>query len=101
MNLGELKNKIDEFYDRYGADMDVMIDLNFDPKVDDTIEEVCRRTGDAEEFKTTPKKSKFEDNMYTFRSTNLTSEQVRLPKELLGLRKDLLEYNIRKSIKRD
>ena len=37
MNLGELKNKIDEFYDRYGADMDVMIDLNFDPKVDDTI----------------------------------------------------------------
>lgn len=37
MNLGELKNKIDDFYDRYGADMDVMIDLNFDPKVDDTI----------------------------------------------------------------
>ena len=37
MNLGELKNKIDDFYDRYGADIDVMIDLNFDPKVDDTI----------------------------------------------------------------
>ena len=65
-------------------------------KVDDTIEEACRKTGDAEEFKTTPKKSKFEDNMYTFRSTNLTSEQVRLPKELLGLRKDLLEYDIKK-----
>lgn len=37
MNLGELKNKIDDFYDKFGADMDVMIDLNFDPKVDDTI----------------------------------------------------------------
>lgn len=37
MNLGELKSKIDDFYDRYGADIDVMIDLNFDPKVDDTI----------------------------------------------------------------
>lgn len=37
MNLGELKNKIDEFYNRYGSDMNVMIDLNFDPKVDNTI----------------------------------------------------------------
>ena len=37
MNLGELKNKIDDFYDRYGADMNVMIDLNFNPKVDNTI----------------------------------------------------------------
>ena len=37
MNLGEFKNKIDEFYNIYGANMDVMIDLNFDPKIDDTI----------------------------------------------------------------
>lgn len=37
MNLGELKNKIDNFYDKYGADIDVMIDLNFDPRIDYTI----------------------------------------------------------------
>ena len=65
-------------------------------KVDKIIENACSQTGDAEEFKSKPKKSKFGNNMYTFRSTNLTSEQVRLPKELLGLRKDLLEYDIKK-----
>lgn len=37
MNLGELKSKIDDFYDRYGADIDIMIDINFNPNIDDTI----------------------------------------------------------------
>ena len=36
MNLEEFKNKIDNLYSRYG-DIEIMIVLNFDPKIDDTI----------------------------------------------------------------
>ena len=62
------------------------------------IENACIQTGDFEEFKTKPKKSKFGDYMYTFRSTSLTSEQVKLPEELYELRKRLLDYDITKII---
>ena len=70
-------------------------------KVDKIIEKACSQTGDVDEFKSKPKKSKFGKNMYTFRSTSLTSEQIDLPEEFTKLRKGLLEYNIKGSIKRD